>query len=286
MPIEFRPSAELFPFTSRWFESKAGRVHYIDEGRGRPILFLHGNPTWSFLYRNIIFKLRDRFRCVAVDYLGFGLSERPDGFGYSAAEHAVVVGELIRGLDLRDFIVMGQDWGGPIGIACALTVPQRISGLVFGNTWFWPADRLRTKMFSRLMGTRLMQRRILEQNYFVNRLIPAGTSRRLPPEVMEHYRQVQPTHASRVGVAEFPKQLLAAGPWLSVLDSHVVEVLGQKRLLLVWGMRDFAFPARHFLPRWQRSFSNSAFVPLPFARHFIQEDAPDEIARAILKRFG
>lgn len=89
MPIDFTPDPKLYPFGSRWFDSTAGRVHYIDEGSGPPILFCHGNPTWSFLYRHIVRALRDRFRCVAVDYPGFGLSDRPDGYGYTVEEHAL-----------------------------------------------------------------------------------------------------------------------------------------------------------------------------------------------------
>jgi len=78
---DFTPMPSLYPFTSRWFPSAAGRMHYIDEGAGQPLLLLHGNPTWSFLYRDVIRRLAGRFRCIAVDYLGFGLSERPPGFG-------------------------------------------------------------------------------------------------------------------------------------------------------------------------------------------------------------
>lgn len=286
MRINFTPSPQLFPFVSRWFESAAGRVHYIDEGRGRPILFLHGNPTWSFLYRNIVAALRDQFRCVAPDYPGFGLSARPAGYGYTPAEHAAVVGELITHLDLRDLIVMGQDWGGPIGIASALAAPERVTGLVFGNTWFWPVKRGGGKVFSRVMSTRLMQWLILERNFFVNRLIPGGTARRLPPEVMEHYRGVQPDRAARVGVAEFPKQVLAAGPWLAGLASQADRVLGDKRLLLVWGMRDPVFPPDRTLLRWMTTFRDVQVVKLPQAKHFIQEDAPEEIAQAIRSRFA
>ena len=77
MRPDFTPSPELYPFESRWLPTTAGRVHYIDEGQGAPILFLHGNPTWSFLYRHLVVALRQEFRCVAVDYPGFGLSDRP-----------------------------------------------------------------------------------------------------------------------------------------------------------------------------------------------------------------
>lgn len=117
--VDFTPSPELFPFESLWFESSVGPLHYIDEGSGRPLLLLHGNPDWSFLYRKIVLALRDGFRCLAVDYPGFGLSAHPAGYGYTAQEHAGVVGELVDALDLRDFLVMGQDWGGPIGMSVA-----------------------------------------------------------------------------------------------------------------------------------------------------------------------
>jgi len=286
MRIDFTPSAELFPFTSRWFDSAVGRVHYIDEGRGRPILFLHGNPTWSFLYRDIIRMLRDRFRCVAVDYPGFGLSNRPDGYGYTPAEHAEIVASLVAHLDLRDLIIMGQDWGGPIGIATALAAPDRVTGLIFGNTWFWPTDRLITKLFSWFMSTRRMQRAILEDNFFVNRMIPAGTAHALSPIVLDHYRAVQPSPAARKGVAEFPRQLRTASPWLVKLAEAAPAALGKKPLLLVWGMRDFAFPPRACLRRWKTTFPDHKLVELRGAKHFIQEDEPKAIAEAIAQRFG
>jgi haloalkane dehalogenase len=281
----FKPSAELFPFESRWLTTSAGRVHYIDEGRGQPILFLHGNPTWSFLYRNIVRLLSDRFRCVAHDHLGFGLSERPAGFGYTPAEHAAVARELVDHLGLEELVVMGQDWGGPIGISVACSVADRIQGLVLGNTWFWQVDRLATRMFSRVMSSRVMQRRILERNYFVERLIPMGTARKLTDLEMAHYRGVQPSPAARVGVAEFPRQILSAGPWLADLERNVKETLASKAVLLVWGMRDFAFPPRSHLPRLRRIFRDVELVELPRAKHFIQEDAPADVADAILKRF-
>ncbi|MER6129049.1 alpha/beta fold hydrolase [Streptomyces sp. NPDC001795] len=282
----FTPSAELFPFTSRWFASSVGRVHYVDQGQGRPILFLHGNPTWSFLYRGIITRLQDRFRCVAVDYPGFGLSDRPSGYGYTPAEHMQVVGELVDHLGLEDLIIMGQDWGGPIGVALATTIPERVSGLVLGNTWFWPVDLPATRIFSRVMSSPPLQWAILQRNFFVERLIPAGAARRLTSAEMDHYRGVQPSPQARVGVAEFPRQLLAARPWLAKLAAQAPALLWAKPVLLVWGMRDVAFPPKATLPRMRATFSDVVLVELPMARHFIQEDAPEEIGRAVLERFG
>jgi haloalkane dehalogenase len=103
MQVDYRPPPDLFPFESRWFDAAGPRVHYIDEGEGPAVLMFHGNPTWSFLYRNVILALRGRYRCIAMDYPGFGLSERPTGYGYTSAEHAEVVGKLVDHLELDRF---------------------------------------------------------------------------------------------------------------------------------------------------------------------------------------
>lgn len=281
----FRPSRELFPFDSRRLASCVGAVHYLDEGAGRPILMCHGNPTWSFLYRNVIRALRDRFRCIAIDLPGFGLSDRPPGYGYTPAEQAAVVGELVAALDLRDLIVMGHDWGGPIGLAAACADPTRVSGLVLGNTWFWPADR-RARVFSRVMSSRPLQRAILERNLFVERVLPAGVARSLSPEEMEHYRAVQPSALARAGVAELPRQIVEAQPWLAQLADAVPRALGDKRVLVTFPLRDVAFPAKAVLPRMRAAFSDLEVVELPQAKHFFVEDAPDAVAAAIGQRFG
>lgn len=286
MQIDFSPDRTLYPFESRWFDASAGRMHYVDEGAGPPILLCHGNPTWSFLYRHIVRRLRDRFRCIAVDYLGFGLSERPDGYGYTIEEHARALGEFVDQLGLEDFLLMGQDWGGPIGTAVAVERADRIRGLVLGNTWFWPSDAFSFKAFSTVMGSGPVQRRILENNLFVERLLPFGMARKLTPAEMDHYRRVQPNPAARHGVAEMPKQILAARPLLDRLGREVSARLGSKPALLVWGMKDPAFRPRLILPRMRSTFPDHVVVELPRARHYIQEDAPDEIAEAILKRFG
>lgn len=286
MSVDFTPDPQLYPFKSRWFDSSRGRMHYIDEGDGPPILLCHGNPTWSFLYRDIVVALRDRFRCIAPDYLGFGLSDRPAGFGYKIDEHARVVGEFVDHLGLDGYLTMGQDWGGPISMAVDVERADRVRGVVLGNTWFWPTDTLTTKIFSRVMSSPPMQRAILQHNYFVERLIPLGTERRPSNAVMEHYRAVQPDAAARLGVAEMPKQIVAARPLLARLAREVPAKLGSKPALLVWGMKDFAFRPGPTLPRMRATFPDHVFVELLNAKHFIQEDAPDQIAAAIIERFG
>jgi haloalkane dehalogenase len=283
--IPFDPSPALYPFEPRWFETSAGRIHFVDEGEGRPILMLHGNPTWSFLWRNVILELRDRFRCVAPDYLGFGLSDRPADYGYTAAEHARVIEELVRTLDLDDFVVLGHDWGGPIGLAVANALSDRVGGLALGNTWFWPPHR-QMRIFSRVMSSRPLQRAIIERNFFVERLIPAGTARMLTDEEMDHYRLAQPTPADRRGVAVFPREIIAARPLLERLWREVPERLGSKPVVVVWPMRDLAFRPRPMLPRFREAFRDMTLVEVARAKHYIAEDAPAELARAVIERFG
>jgi haloalkane dehalogenase len=286
MSVDFTPDPELYPFVSRWFDSTRGRLHYVDEGTGTPILLCHGNPTWSFLYRDIIIGLRDHFRCIAPDYLGFGLSERPSGFGYTIDEHAGVIGEFVDHLNLDGYLTMGQDWGGPISMAVDVARADRVRGVVLGNTWFWPVDDLATKTFSRVMSSAVMQYAVLHRNFFVERLIPAGTSRRLSAAVMAHYRGVQPSPHDRVGVARMPREILAARPLLGRLAQEVPATLSTKPALLVWGMKDLAFRPSSTIPRMRAAFPDHVVVELPNAKHFIQEDAPGRIAQAITERFG
>lgn len=275
----FIPDPRLFPFTSKWFDSRVGKVHYIDEGIGDPILFLHGNPTWSFLYRGIVIRLKKKFRCIAVDYPGFGLSERPSIYDYTPAEHAGIVRDLVQHLDLQNLTVMGQDWGGPIGMRVALDELPRVRALVMGNTWFWPLDSWQGKAFAYVMSMAPMQSQILNRNFFVEQLLPMGVKHPLPEEVMYHYREAMPTPSSRIGAAEFPIQLTAASSWLAKLENQVKDQLANVPLLLTWGLHDLLF-TRPFMERFRETFRVVRVQRLD-AKHFIQEDAPKEIAEAI-----
>lgn len=275
----FRPDPRLFPFESHWFESGAGRVHYLDEGDGPPILLLHGNPTWSFLYRGIIIRLRKSFRCIAPDYPGFGLSAHPMDYRFTPEEHAEVVQGLVASLDLTDLTIMGHDWGGPIGIHLALAETERIRALVMGNTWYWPTEALHLKAFSWILSTGYLQGMILKRNLLVDRLIPVGVKYPLAPEVIEHYRGPFPTVDSRAGPAELVRQLNLSSNWLAQLEDGVRRKMGHVPLLLTWGVEDLAFtPA--FMDTFRRDFPKARAVRLD-AKHFIQEDAPGEVSQAI-----
>ncbi|BBZ43732.1 alpha/beta fold hydrolase [Mycobacterium parmense] len=282
---EFTVDRSLYPFESRWFDGRYGRMHYIDEGHGTPIIFFHGNPTWSFLYRNIITRLRGEFRCIAVDYLGFGLSEHPSDFGYTVEEHVAAVGEWLDHLNLDGFITMGQDWGGPVSMAIATERHATVRGVVLGNTWFWPSDGWRLKLFSIVMSSWPMQYLVLHRNLFVE-FLPFAVSQKPTDAVMQHYRDVQPSPAARRGIAEFPREIRAARPLLERLARDVPSRLGSKSALFVWGMKDPAFGLAAVLSRLQGAFPDNVLIRLPQANHFIQEDAPDAIAEAIIQRFG
>jgi haloalkane dehalogenase len=272
--------ARLYPFEGRWVEVEGCGVHHIDEGSGPVLLMVHGNPTWSFLYRRIILGLRDRFRCIAPDHPGFGLSRARPGFGFTPAEHAAVLERFVLELDLHDVTLMVQDWGGPIGFAVATRHPQRFARFVIGNTWAWPMRRASGRVFARVMGGGIGRRLIQHRNLFVEVIVPGGVKRgMLPAPVLDHYRAPFPTPASRRPVAVFPREILASAPFLTEVERGLGRV-ADRPALLTWPDRDPAFrgPERR---RWEETFPDHRTVILEGAGHYFQEDAPEEVVAAI-----
>jgi haloalkane dehalogenase len=270
----------LYPFEDRYVDIDGARVHYVDEGTGPTLLLLHGNPTWSFLYRDVIKGLRDRLRCVALDYPGFGRSTAPTGYGYTPAEHARVVERFVTTLDLRDVTMMVQDWGGPIGFAVATRQPDRFARFVIGNTWAWPKSDPGTQAFSRFLGGPVGKRLILNRNLFVERILPGGIrKKKLTTEEMEAYRGPFPTPRSRVPTWVFPREILRSRPFLAEVEQGLPAV-ADRPALIVWPTSDVAFRGAE-RKRWQEVFRDHHLVMLDGAGHYIQEDAPDEIVAAI-----
>jgi haloalkane dehalogenase len=271
--------SELYPFADHW---SGDGIHYLDEGSGPPLLLLHGNPTWSFTWRGVIEGLSDRYRCIAPDLPGFGLSRPPDaGFGFTPPEHASSIARLVEELDLRDVTLLCQDWGGPIGFDVAGRLPDRFRAFVIGNTWAWPmTDSRGARVFSRVLGSGAGRRLIQNRNVFVEKILPRATrERRLPDRVMEQYRGPFPTPASRYPVAVMPGQILAATPWFAEVERGL-RALADRPTLLVWPTDDVAFRSAE-RERWESTFHSHTTVLLEGARHYIGEDAPDEIVRAV-----
>jgi haloalkane dehalogenase len=271
----------MFPFQSRFLSIDGHVVHYVDEGRGPTLLFLHGNPTWSFVWRHLIASLRDRFRCVALDYPGFGLSIAKDGYDHLPESHAKVVAAFVRALDLGDFTPVVQDWGGPIGLSVAGQVPERVRALVIGNTMAWPVDDdPHFVRFSSLMGGPIGGFAIRHFNAFVNVMIPIGTpKRRLGADAMRAYRLPLSSPARREATRVFPWAIVGSTPFLRECEAGLAA-LRDKPALICWGTKDIAFREKE-RQRFERTFARAHTTILEGAGHYLQEDAPDEIVAAI-----
>jgi haloalkane dehalogenase len=275
--------AQLFPFQSHFASIHGNRVHYVDEGTGPVLLMLHGNPTYSFLYRNLIRGLKGRYRCIAVDYPGFGLSTAAPGYDFKPASHAKVIEQFVLQLGLDDATLMIHDWAGPIGLWVAERHPERFRSLVIGNTWAWPVDDDRSIVrFAKLMGGPIGGLLIRYFNAFVNLLIPAGTRRhRVPTDVMEAYRGPFAQSESRAPMHILPGELLKSRPFLAEVEAGLSRI-GNLPALIVWGDADVAFREKQ-RRRFERSFPNHRVISLHGAGHFIQEDAPAEMVGAVLE---
>ncbi|APR88144.1 Haloalkane dehalogenase 2 [Minicystis rosea] len=288
-PAASRPGwlpASLFPFESRFLSLDGHRVHYVDEGSGPVLLMLHGNPTWSFSYRHLLSLLRDRFRCIALDYPGFGLSEAASDFDFLPEHQAEVVARFVDALGLSRYSLVAQDWGGPIGLSVAARHPERIDALVLGNTWAWPVDHEpHFTRFSEMMGGRLGGVAIRTLNAFVNVMIPMGTRlRRLSRDEMRCYRAPMGTAARREATHVFPRAIVGSTPWLRTVDASLAS-LADKPLLLCWATDDIAFREEE-RRGFEARFPCNRTVVLKGAGHFVQEDAPEAIADAVRSFFA
>jgi len=259
----------------------SNEVHYVDVGAGPTLLMLHGNPTSSLVWEQVIDRLAPSFRCIAPDYPGFGRSVAGDGYGFSPQEHAEVVAQLIEHLDLRDVTLVMQDWGGPIGIAAAARDPSRVTGLVIANTWAWPLNGIpKFEVMSRLMGGPLGRFAIKRFNLFVNATLPMGHRlRKLTAAEMDQYRSAFPTPEARLPTAVFARALTTHREFLADCEASIAR-FSDLAALIVWADRDIAFGPKQ-LEHWQYLLPNSTTVPIPGAGHFLQSDAPDAVAEAI-----
>ena len=282
-------SDDMYPFQSRFFATASGhRMHYVDEGKGEPIVFVHGNPAWSFEFRHAIRELRSEFRCVAPDHIGFGLSSRSSRReDHHPESHALRFAALLDHLNLRDITLFMNDWGGPIGLDFARRHPERVRRLVVANTWCWPVgDDFHFKAFSFLMSSWIGQYLIRHRNMFVNRVMPKAVGDRgiLTPEIMAHYRNAQPSPADRAAHAALPGYIVGAGDWLrSIWDDRAA--FAEKPALLLWGLKDIAF-RRKELERWESALADFELHEFEECGHFLAEEAPDRVVSALRSFMG
>lgn len=274
---------EEYPFASHFFATPAGHLHYVDEGSGDAIVMVHGNPTWSFLYRNLIKRLRSECRCVAMDHLGFGLSAKPEGWSYLPEEHAANLTALIQNLGLQKITLVVQDWGGPIGLSYAVNHPANIARIIILNTWAWPVNRDPYYIaFSGIMGGPIGRMLIRRYNFFAASVLRQsfGDKRKLSREAHRHYLQHLATPAERTGSYIFPRQIVGSSAWLGRLWENM-GTLEQVPKLIVWGMKDIAFRPKE-LRRWETRFPAARTVQLATTGHYVQEESPEELAAAVV----
>ncbi len=278
--LKFKIDRQLFPYQSKFILLKNGaKIHYIDEGDGPIILLLHGNPTWSFLYRDIIAALKGDFRLIAPDYPGFGLSYAPEQYNFTAQEQAEAISEFIQRLDLKDIGIMMQDWGGPIGFYVALHNQHRVSRFIIGNTWAWPLERDGIKTFSKIMGGAIGQFGSWCCNGIVRFFMTKGVTNSLSDKELAMYFAPFRKRQARSPTHIFPAQLRDAEIFLNNINSKL-RTLSDRPALIVWGLKDFAFKQSE-LSRFESIFKKHQTVLLENAGHFIQEDEPGRISHAI-----
>lgn len=271
----------LYPFTHHTLQLKAGEMHYLDEGSGDPIVFVHGTPTWSFLWRQQIKSLSRAHRCIAPDHLGFGLSEKPAGFSYTPEAHAHNLEEFIEALGLKQITLVVHDFGGPIGLHYAVKRPENVKQLVILNTWMWsledePKIVKTSKFLSGAIGRFLYTR----LSFSAKLLLPKGYHKRkhLTKDVHQHYLKPLSSPASRLGTWFFAKSLHESGAFFDSLWQQRDKLKGIPKLI-VWGEKDSLLPLS-LLERWKQAFPEAKVVQVK-AGHFLQEEKGSEVTEAI-----
>jgi len=267
-----------YPFRSNYFNVPAGRMHYIDEGEGEPIVMVHGNPSWSFLYRHLIKGLSKSHRCIVSDHIGFGLSDKPADWSYLPEEHANNLSLLIDELDLKDITLVVQDWGGPIGLSYAVNNPENVKSIIIMNTWMWSvAGDPHYERFSRFMGGAVGRFLIKRFNFFVRVVMKQamGDKSNLPKLVHRHYFEALKEPNSRKGCWVFPKQIIESSAWLETLWSRRERIQAIPALIL-WGMKDIAFREKE-LEKWITVFYKPKVMKFENVGHFVQEEKRSQL---------
>jgi cis-3-alkyl-4-acyloxetan-2-one decarboxylase len=277
---DWRP---LYPFQSHEIVVGGQRCHYIDEGEGPTLLMVHGNPTWSFYWRDLILALRGRFRCVAVDNIGCGLSAKPAAkdYSYRLARRSADVNELIEKLDLRHITLVAHDWGGAIGMGAAVAAPERFERFVLMNTAAfrmptcpWPIHLCHLPLFGPVAVQGL--------NLFVRTALRTTTCKheRMTSAVKAGYSAPYDSWANRVAVLRFVLDIPLSPKhpsYQTLVD--IEEGLAKFRespVCLIWGMHDWCFTP-NFIDRFLEFLPQAEVHRLADAGHYVVEDAHERI---------
>ena len=280
------------PFGRKTATVKGRSVHFVDEGpvEGPVALLVHGNPTWSYLWRKVIRILDGRVRVVAPDLVGLGLSEKPRSVSEHRLEmHVATILALVEELDLRDVVLVGQDWGGPVVGGVGARAPDRVKGLVFGNTAvFTPRRPLRPTAFHRFSHVPVVSDALFRITGFPLQVLhlSQGDRRSIGPRERRAYRWPLRRMADRVAPLALARMVPNADdhPTLAVLDEIDAWLRTWKGpAALVWGTKD---PILGRALRRMREVLPRATVEETGAGHFLQEEVPEPLAEAIVRVAG
>ena len=273
-----------YPFRPKSLRVDGGTMSYVDEGTGSPIVFLHGTPTWSFVWRRYIKAFSSHYRCIAPDFVGFGLSDKPEAWSYAPTNHARNIRTLIEELDLKDVTLVLSGMGGPIGLQYLIDHPENVRQVVMFNSWCWnltgdPSIERVAKMVNGPVG-RLMALNILSARHLMRMVF--GEKHALTPELERAYAGPFQDKEDRHGLLKHGRHLLDSGAIYNDIWEQR-HLIGDKRLLFVWGMKDPMFGEK-YLARFWREFPMAEVERLPTAGHFAMEERPREVTQ-ILQRF-
>lgn len=270
-----------YPFKPHYFELEGAKMHYVDEGEGPVLLFVHGTPSWSFDYRHLIKELSQSYRCIAMDHIGFGLSEKPAAYAYSTPGHANNLACFIETLDLNEITLIVHDFGGPIGLSVAEKNPERFKRLIVMNSWLWSSEGEPTyEKMKGILKSPLLPFLYLRMNFSAKYLLPQSfVSTKLSKSIRKQYSAPFPTKESRKGCLAFAHSLLKDQAWFEQVwqNKSAVDTLPT---LFIWGMKDRYFP-ESYLTKFQAGFPNSSVTKINNCGHFPQEEASDEVVKAL-----
>lgn len=271
----------LYPFTSHWLDLDGLRYHYLDEGQGAPLLLVHGNPTWSFYWRELIKPLREQFRVIVPDHIGCGLSDKPRRYEYRLARHIVNVRRLIERLDLQDITLLAHDWGGAIGLGAAEAEPERFGRLVLFNTAAFRSRRIPWRI--RICRTPVLGRLAVQGlNAFARAALTMAVAKheRMTPAVRAGLLAPYDTWANRAAIHRFVLDIPLSPEHPSYATLEGIErglpMLSDRPAMFVWGMRDWCFTP-HFLERFLEFFPAAEVHRFDDASHYVVEDAHERI---------